>query len=229
MSGDGLDAPQPIDRLVARGDGPHDALATVAWVAGFDFPDLELDHELLALRDPAGYAIDAGEPVSSSGLRFPLDRFPEHVVETQVPHSTALHASLDGRRYLTGPLARYTLNSAQLSPLAHEAAASAGLGDGCRNPFRSVVVRAVETVYALDEALRWAERTPAGFTFNIKAFSMLTGHPTKTSALYKDLRPETDKANVYPGDLTPQAYEDVWTRFLSALDPLVEAGGPLPA
>src|SRR5262245_22245679 len=44
----------------------------------------------------------------------------------------------------------------------------------------------------------WAERTPAGFTFNIKAFSLLTGHPTKVSALYKDLRPQTDKANVYP-------------------------------
>jgi uncharacterized protein YecE (DUF72 family) len=70
----------------------------------------------------------------------------------------------------------------------------------------------------------WAERTPAGFTFNIKAFSLLTGHPTRVSAIYKDLRPETDKKNVYPGDLPPQAYEEVWTRFLAALDPLVEAG-----
>jgi uncharacterized protein YecE (DUF72 family) len=70
----------------------------------------------------------------------------------------------------------------------------------------------------------WAERTPDGFTFNIKAFSMLTGHPTKVSAIYKDLRPETDKKNVYPGDLPAPAYEEVWTRFLSALDPLVEAG-----
>ncbi|WP_328417011.1 MULTISPECIES: DUF72 domain-containing protein [unclassified Micromonospora] len=70
----------------------------------------------------------------------------------------------------------------------------------------------------------WAERTPAGFTFNIKAFSLLTGHPTRVSALYKDLRPETDKKNVYPDDLPAQAYEEVWTRFLSALDPLVEAG-----
>ncbi|MCX5064727.1 DUF72 domain-containing protein [Micromonospora lupini] len=69
----------------------------------------------------------------------------------------------------------------------------------------------------------WAERTPAGFTFNIKAFSLLTGHPTRVSALYKDLRPETDKKNVYPDDLPAQAYEEVWTRFLSALDPLVEA------
>ncbi|MEU7847003.1 DUF72 domain-containing protein [Micromonospora parva] len=70
----------------------------------------------------------------------------------------------------------------------------------------------------------WAERTPPGFTFNIKAFSLLTGHPTRVSALYKDLRPETDKKNVYPDDLPAQSYEEVWTRFLSALDPLVEAG-----
>lgn len=73
-------------------------------------------------------------------------------------------------------------------------------------------------------AALWASRTPAGFTFNIKAFSLLTGHPTKVSAIYKDLRPDTDKKNVYPDDLPAQAYEDVWTRFLSALDPLVEAG-----
>ncbi|MER7332740.1 MULTISPECIES: DUF72 domain-containing protein [unclassified Micromonospora] len=70
----------------------------------------------------------------------------------------------------------------------------------------------------------WAERTPAGFTFNVKAFSMLTGHPTRLSALYKDLRPDTAKKNLYPDDLPPQAYEEVWTRFLTALDPLVEAG-----
>ncbi|HZM76674.1 MAG TPA: DUF72 domain-containing protein [Candidatus Limnocylindrales bacterium] len=69
----------------------------------------------------------------------------------------------------------------------------------------------------------WVERTPPGFLFNIKAFSLLTGHPTKVSAIYKDLRPETDKANIYPKDLEPQVYEEIWTRFLSALDPLVEA------
>jgi uncharacterized protein YecE (DUF72 family) len=70
----------------------------------------------------------------------------------------------------------------------------------------------------------WADRTPAGFTFNIKAFSLLTGHPTKVSAIYKDLRPETGKKNVYPSDVPPQAYEEIWTRFLSALDPLVQTG-----
>jgi uncharacterized protein YecE (DUF72 family) len=70
----------------------------------------------------------------------------------------------------------------------------------------------------------WVDRTPPGFTFNVKAFSLLTGHPTRVGALYKDLRPETEKKNVYPDDLPAQAYEEVWTRFLSALDPLVGAG-----
>jgi uncharacterized protein YecE (DUF72 family) len=70
----------------------------------------------------------------------------------------------------------------------------------------------------------WAQRTPDGFTFNIKAFSLLTGHPTKVSAIYKDLRPETGKKNVYPDDLEKNAYEEIWSRFLSALDPLVEKG-----
>ena len=70
----------------------------------------------------------------------------------------------------------------------------------------------------------WAARTPAYFRFNIKAFSLLTQHPTKVSALYKDLRPETDKANVYAKDLDPKLVEQVWERFLSALEPLHEAG-----
>jgi uncharacterized protein YecE (DUF72 family) len=70
----------------------------------------------------------------------------------------------------------------------------------------------------------WVARTPVDFTFDIKAFSLLTGHPTRVSAIYRDLRPETDKKNVYPADLVAQAYEEIWSRFLSALDPLAKAG-----
>jgi coenzyme F420-reducing hydrogenase alpha subunit len=132
-----------------------DALSTVDWVAGFEFPDFTHDHELLALVRPGTYAIESGVPTTDRGLSFPVSAFEDHVIEEQVPHSTALHATLAGRgRYLTGPTARYTLSHRWLSPLAREAARAAGLGDGCRNPFRSIVVRAVELVYALDEALR---------------------------------------------------------------------------
>ncbi len=133
-----------------------DALATVRWVAGFDFPDLTIDHELLALTADR-YPLEDGVIARSAGPSFPVSQFGEHVRETQVPHSTALHATLDGRRHLTGPLARYTLNYDRLSPLAREAASAAGLGSQCRNPFRSIIVRAVEVVYAVEEALRIIE------------------------------------------------------------------------
>jgi len=130
------------------------ALDTVRWTAGFDFPDLELDHDFLAAHEPGRYAIADGTLRTTSGSAFPPREFSAHVVESQVPHSTALHASLDGHRYLTGPLARYTLNSAQLSATARQVAAEAGLGAECRNPFRSILVRGVEVVYAVEEALR---------------------------------------------------------------------------
>jgi uncharacterized protein YecE (DUF72 family) len=70
----------------------------------------------------------------------------------------------------------------------------------------------------------WASRTPDDFVFNIKAFSLLTGHPTRVAAIYKDLRPETTKKSVYPDDLPREAYEQVWERFLSSLRPLGDAG-----
>lgn len=130
-----------------------DALATVEWVSGFDFPDLTVDHELLALTGDR-YAIEDGAIARSAGPVFGIAEFSDHVVESQVAHSTALHATLDGRPHLTGPLARYSLNSALLTPAAKQAAASAGLGAQCRNPFRSIVVRAVEVVFAVEEALR---------------------------------------------------------------------------
>jgi coenzyme F420-reducing hydrogenase alpha subunit len=60
----------------------------------------------------------------------------------------------DGGTYFLGPMARYSLNSSQLSEVAREAAENAGLGETCRNPFKSIVVRAVEILYAFDEALR---------------------------------------------------------------------------
>ena len=70
----------------------------------------------------------------------------------------------------------------------------------------------------------WAERTPDGFTFNIKAFSLLTQHPTRPGALYKEVRPEGVTKNLYLRDLPKQTVDTVWDRFLSALDPLYDAG-----
>jgi uncharacterized protein YecE (DUF72 family) len=72
----------------------------------------------------------------------------------------------------------------------------------------------------------WRDRTPAGFTFNVKAFSLLTHHPTKPGALYKDQRERVDAGatNLYLRKLDSAIVDQVWDRFLQALAPLQAAG-----
>ncbi len=83
------------------------SLETVRWVSGFTFPELEVGHELVALRHPSEYAITEGRVVSDRGLDVPVDDFLEHFEEEHVERSTALHAHRrGGGRYLVGPLAR---------------------------------------------------------------------------------------------------------------------------
>lgn len=80
-----------------------------------------------------------------------------------------------------------------------------------------------------DLARGWAERTPAGFTMNVKAYSLLTGHPARPDSLWPDMRasirPEfAGKRNVYASHLDPDAVEEAWRRFELALRPLRTAG-----
>ncbi|HZO60097.1 MAG TPA: Ni/Fe hydrogenase subunit alpha [Solirubrobacterales bacterium] len=131
------------------------ARAAVAWTGTLDFPDFERDVELVSLREPGEYPIDRGRLVSNRGLDIAPAEFEDHVVEEHVAHSNALHSRMRERgAYLAGPMARYELNFGELSPLARDAAREAGLDETSRNPFKSIVVRAVEILYALDEAVR---------------------------------------------------------------------------
>ncbi|MDE3074843.1 MAG: Ni/Fe hydrogenase subunit alpha, partial [Chloroflexota bacterium] len=131
------------------------AMETVRWAAAFDFPDRERDYTLVALRHDEEYPLYEGRIVSNRGLDISPAEYEEQFEEAQVARSTALHARLrGGGSYLVGPLARYSLSFDRLSPVAREAAQAAGLGPSCTNPYRSIVVRAVEVLYACDEALR---------------------------------------------------------------------------
>ena len=131
------------------------AVDLVRWVATFDFPDLERDYEFVAMRHPDEYAITEGRLVSNRDIEIDIADYETEFEERHVAHSTALHALVKRRgAYLVGPMARYALNHDRLPVSIRGLAKEAGLGPVCSNPFRSIVVRALETAYACEEALR---------------------------------------------------------------------------
>jgi coenzyme F420-reducing hydrogenase alpha subunit len=135
--------------------GRDEAQALVKWVAGLAFPEFERDYTFVALRHEDEYPFNEGRLRSNRGLDIAISEYDEHFIEEHVAHSNALHSQMKGLgAYFVGPLARYNLNFDRLSPLAKDAATAAGLGSTCNNPFKSIIVRAVETLYAFDEAIR---------------------------------------------------------------------------
>jgi sulfhydrogenase subunit alpha len=131
------------------------ARALVRWVASFPFPDFERDYEFVALCHPLEYPLNEGRIISSHGLDIDIADYESEFEERHVAHSTALHSTLKRRgAYVVGPLARYAINFDRLPSAIQALAIEAGLGPVCRNPYRSIVVRAIEIAYACEEALR---------------------------------------------------------------------------
>ncbi|PQA85971.1 Ni/Fe hydrogenase subunit alpha [Hyphococcus luteus] len=150
-------APRRADLLKLRDElqwARDAAIETLNWAAGLPYPDYERDYLLVALRNPSHYPMNEGRIVSSAGLDIPYDDFENHFQEIHVPHSTALHGrTKQGRSYLVGPLARFALNHDRLSPEIVALAEKAGLTPSCRNPYKSLIARAVEVLFAFDLAL----------------------------------------------------------------------------
>ena len=131
------------------------AEATVRWTSGLPFPEIEEEYEFVALGPTEEYPMNEGPVVSSRGLSIPAARFEEEFLESQVPYSHALQSTRrGGGAYLVGPLARYALHASRLSPRARALAREVGLPSVVRNPYQSIVVRSLELLYALEEALR---------------------------------------------------------------------------
>ena len=75
----------------------------------------------------------------------------------------------------------------------------------------------------------WVQRTPPDFMFDIKAHALMTGQPTETKRLPKDLREAlpgevAEKNRIYAKDLPDDLKDDVWAWFADGLEPLSEAG-----
>jgi sulfhydrogenase subunit alpha len=131
------------------------AVETVRWVATLRFPDFDQDYEFVSLSHPDEYPFNEGRLISNRGLNIAIREYEDHFMEEHVKHSNALHSvHKDLGSYHVGPIARYNLNYEKLSPIAKQVARDVALGSVVRNPFKSIVVRSVETVHACEEALR---------------------------------------------------------------------------
>jgi len=134
------------------------AIETVRWAASLPFPDFDFDYEFVALRHPDEYPFNEGRLVSNRGLDIDISEYENNFFEEHVAYSNALHSvNKKGEPYFVGPLARFNLNFDKLSPLAQEISKEVDFVPPVTNPFKSIIARAVETLYACDEAIRIIE------------------------------------------------------------------------
>jgi sulfhydrogenase subunit alpha len=130
------------------------ALEALEWMARFSFPDYSGDYEFVAVDAGPEYPFIGERLISNRGLDISVHEYDSHFEEHQVRGSNALHSRLKKRgAYLCGPLARFNLHFDKLSAAAREAAHRAGIAPPCVNPFKSILMRGVETAWALEEAI----------------------------------------------------------------------------
>jgi sulfhydrogenase subunit alpha len=155
-----------------------DMAEALEWLAGFSFPEFTRDYEFVALRHEAEYPLCEGRIVSSRGLDIAVADYESHFTEQQVSYSTALHSVTSaGGAYVCGPLARFNLNFDRLGSGVRSLAEAIGLVPPVTNPFKGLLVRAIEIVYALEEAMAIiAAYSPRGPTFTETAPRAALGH-----------------------------------------------------
>ncbi len=135
------------------------ALEALEWMTSFDFPGFERDYEFVALRGSNSYPFMGRRLISNKGLDIVANQYDETFEERQVPYSNALQSAIRARgHYVCGPLSRFNLNFDLLSPTAAEAARRARVVPPCRNSFRSILVRCIETIEAFEQAIEIIER-----------------------------------------------------------------------
>lgn len=143
------------ERLAAARDLAQEM---VRFTATLPFPDFEQAYEFVALRHPDEYAFNEGRLVSNQGLDIDISEYEATFAEEHVQHTTALHSVIKARgAYFVGPMARYNLNFDKLDPDIQALACEVGLEPPVNNPFKSIVIRSLETLYAVEEALRIIE------------------------------------------------------------------------
>lgn len=127
---------------------------TVNLFRSFNYPEIDRETELVAITNGKEYAVNEGRLASSHGLDSPEVEYRIHVQEKEVNYSNTKKSLINGKDFLSGPIARVNRNYQKLTSDAKKAAEQLGLSLPCYDPFMNIKARVVELVYALDEAIR---------------------------------------------------------------------------
>jgi sulfhydrogenase subunit alpha len=128
--------------------------STVSLFGSLDYPKVDRKTELVAISSDNEYAVNEGRLTSSSGLNAPEGEYRIHVLEKEVNYSNTKKSFINGEHFLSGPIARVSLNFQKLTPDSKKAAKQLGLDLPCYDPFMNIKARVIELVYALDESIR---------------------------------------------------------------------------
>ncbi len=207
------------------------AEAFVDFTAALPYPDKARDYHMVCIEEPNGrYPMYEGTRlISNRGIDIGVAEYNDHFEELHVKQSNALHSrSTDGGAYLTGPLARWNLAFDKLSERAKAAATRAGLGREVKNPYRSIVVRAVESLYAVEEAIRlidaYEEFDPAALEITPRAGTGMGASEAPRGMLFHQYTLEDDgsiaKAQIVPptAQNQPSIEEDLESFIGDVLD-----------
>lgn len=138
--------------------GRDEALATINWMKDFEYPEFSREYHFVSLYHDKEYPLNEGKLVSNQGLDISVADYEKHFEEIHVKHSTALHSVYhENGIYFVGPMARYNNCFDKLPDEIRSIALQSGLEKTCTNPFQSILVRAIEVLYAFDEAIRIIE------------------------------------------------------------------------
>lgn len=135
------------------------AIHLAGWVATFDFPELNIDCELVALQHDDEYPMNEGVIASTIHPSISVNEYEQHFGEQHASHSTALQSKRRGSEtpYFLGPLARLEINHKKLFPSARKLADAICPPFPLRNRFHSIIARSIEVVHALEEAIEIIE------------------------------------------------------------------------
>jgi coenzyme F420-reducing hydrogenase alpha subunit len=163
-----LPKPNELNALIpALQKALQDAIDAARWLGKLSFPDFTAPYQYVSLVASDRYPIESGQIAIAMDQTIAIELYETHFQEVQVPHSTALQskrilANGASTEYFVGPLARLYYNQERLGPQAKKLADELRFDARLCNPFQSILARAIEVVYAFEEALRIVEDLHAG-------------------------------------------------------------------